>query len=146
MVNKWMNERMNEWMNEWTEWSHTIYNSCEQWTLLLPETNWGRLTSEADWRRLRRGLALCIVFPPTTPDRQQWKHWPSYCWLPWNQQYRGGERVHGDLNYGCLVTTAFNQTRHNTNLNMCNIHGRQQREYGKSEVIPSYKNGITVNI
>jgi hypothetical protein len=48
-----------------------------------------RLISEADWRRLRPkadgwGLILCTVFPPTTPCRQQWKHWPSYCWLPCN--------------------------------------------------------------
>jgi hypothetical protein len=34
---------------------------------------------------------------------------PTLAFLPWNLQYRGGERIHGDFNYGCLVTTAFSK-------------------------------------
>jgi hypothetical protein len=74
-------------------WLLTAKALLEDWSLLLPETNWRRLNLEAD----RRRLTLCIPFfdtasnngntdPPTVGYHatQQWKHWPSYCWLPCN--------------------------------------------------------------
>jgi hypothetical protein len=66
---------------------------------LTPTTNWRilahALIPETDWRKLTG--VYCLPFlnaaskngntgPPTVcyHATQQWKHWPSYCWLPCN--------------------------------------------------------------
>jgi hypothetical protein len=80
----------------------------------LTRTELLRMPADVDWLR-RPADVDCVLSSLLWHCQQQWKHWPSYCWLlcnatilewwayPWN--YCG---------YGYLVTTASSQTHHNT--------------------------------
>jgi hypothetical protein len=80
---------------------------CEHWTLLLPETNWRRLTSKADGRGLTNSALCCLLY--ITRGRSDRKpglptigcyatntgHPTVGCYA--TQQYWCGEHIHGTV-------------------------------------------------